>query len=249
MTLLYSPRRSGSGRAGRGSDAFGGGALRAGDLPGGGEEEFDGAALGEDAAAAPLPDEDYDAAAGGGFGGFGGGEGGLSAQFDSLLETAPDATQAQRGPTAALSGVSRGVAAYFGAAFGDAESQDKAFLFADLCTSNKCATLAAALVCARHLRMHRTDQTHCCRLRRSLGRTQRAQLFAQVLILVSNNCIKARAVQPRPAVSHLLHRRVLTRTPGPRFVLAGAAVCAVRQHRHHQGRLRAARCVSGCLHF
>ena len=200
MTLLCSPRRSGSGRAGRGSDAFGGGALRAGDLPGGGEEMFDGAAYpGEDADAVPLPDEDYDAAAGGGFGGFGGGEGELSAQFDSLLETAPDATQTQRGPTAALSGVSRGVAAYFGAAFGDAESQDKAFLFADLCTSNKCAPLAAARVCARNLCMHRSDQqSPCCRICRSLGRTQRAQLFAQVLILVSNNCIKARAVQPWP---------------------------------------------------
>ena len=129
------PRRSGSGRAGgRASDAFGGGSLRAGDLPGGGGDDF------FDDAAVPMPDEEEEAVGlgGSGFGGGGGGLGGsLSAQFESLLETAPEHTQTQRGPAAALSGVSSGVAKYFAAAFGSAESQDTAFVFKQLCTANR----------------------------------------------------------------------------------------------------------------
>ncbi len=144
---MLAPRRSGSGRAGgRASDAFGGGALRAGDLPGGGDDYFDNAPYPEEEEvdAPPPADEEYQ------YGGFGGG---LSAPYDSLLETAPDGTQTQRGPEAALSGVTDGVRAYFAAAWADADAHDKAFLFGELCTANKCACAAAlALVDARLLR-------------------------------------------------------------------------------------------------
>jgi hypothetical protein len=162
-------RSSGSGRAGRASDAFGGGALRAGDLPGG-EEDFDAGAVpmpddeeDEDYGAPPQEDE-YDALGGGGGGAFGGG---LSAQFESaLLETGPDATQAAaRDPAATLSGVSAGVIAYFAAAFGDAESQDKAFRFAELCTSNRRARRCVGLVMKRRafcaLTLLRGLYAHC----------------------------------------------------------------------------------------
>ena len=99
-------------------------------------------------AAVPMPDEEEEAVGlgGSGFGGGGGGLGGsLSAQFESLLETAPEHTQTQRGPAAALSGVSSGVAKYFAAAFGSAESQDTAFVFKQLCTANRCARARAPL--------------------------------------------------------------------------------------------------------
>jgi hypothetical protein len=147
-SLSLALRSSGSGRGGgRASDAFGGGALRPGDLPGG-EDDFEAGGVPmpddeeEDDYGAPPPHEDEYDALGGGGGAFGGS---LGAQFESaLLETGPDATQAAaRDPAATLSGVSAGVIAYFAAAFGDAESQDKAFRFAELCTSNRrvCAAL------------------------------------------------------------------------------------------------------------
>ncbi len=145
--------KSGSGRAGRGSDAFGG-SMRAGDLPGGGDDYFD----------VPYPDEEADAqdfgGLGGGFGGDGGG--GLNAPFESLLETGPDGTQTQRDPKKALSGVSLGVVKYFTEAFGNTASQEAAITVEDLCANSR------------------------------LNRTQRAQFFAQVLILASNSFIKAR---------------------------------------------------------
>ena len=68
----------------------------------------------------------------------------MNAQFERLLETAPEHTQTQRGPAAALSGVSSGVAKYFAAAFGSAESQDTAFVFKQLCTVNRRAPARAS---------------------------------------------------------------------------------------------------------
>ena len=146
--------KSGSGRAGRGSDAFGG-SMRAGDLPGaGGEDFFD----------APYPEEEQVAGEYGPLGGAFGGDGGvgLSAPFESLLETGPDGTQTQRDPKKALSGVSLGVVKYFTEAFGNPASQEAAVTMEDLCANSR------------------------------LNRTQRAQFFSQVLILASNAFIKAR---------------------------------------------------------
>ena len=124
--------KSGSGRAGRGSDAFG--SMRAGDLPGaGGEDFFD----------APYPDADADYGAVGLP--FGGGDGGvgLSAPFESLLETGPDGTQTQRDPKKALSGVSIGLIKYFTEAIGSTASQEAAITVEDMCASGRCAFIPA----------------------------------------------------------------------------------------------------------
>ena len=120
--------KSGSGRAGRASDAFGG-SMRAGDLPGGGDDYFD----------APYPEEEVDGQDFGALGGFGGdGGGGLNAPFESLLETGPDGTQTQRDPKKALSGVSLGVVKYFTEAFGNTASQEAAVTVEDLCANSRC---------------------------------------------------------------------------------------------------------------
>jgi len=135
--------KSGSGRAGRASDAFGG-SLRAGDLPGAGDEDyFDAPVYPDDEADAPG----YDAL-GGAFGGGGGG-GGLSGPFESLLETGPDGTQTQRDPKKGLSGVSLGVVKYFTEAFGNPESQGVAVTVEDLCRTSRCAWTMALLCFSR----------------------------------------------------------------------------------------------------
>ena len=125
--------KSGSGRPGRGSDAFG--SMRAGDLPGaGGEDFFD----------APYPDADADyGAVGLPFGGGDDGGVGLSAPFESLLETGPDGTQTQRDPKKALSGVSIGLIKYFTEAIGGSASQEAAITVEDMCASGRCAFVAA----------------------------------------------------------------------------------------------------------
>ena len=134
--------KSGSGRAGRGSDAFG--SMRAGDLPGaGGEDFFD----------APYPDADVDYGAVGLP--FGGGDGGvgLSAPFESLLETGPDGTQTQRDPKKALSGVSIGLIKYFTEALSSTASQEAAITVEDMCASGRCVCMAASALLFAALRL------------------------------------------------------------------------------------------------
>ena len=100
--------------------------------------------------------------------GGGGGGGRLSRPFqESALAFESARDATQAGPAAALSGVSAGVAQFFSAAFA-AESQeaDKVFGFAELCGQH------------------------------SLSRSQAAQLFAQVLILASNDYVAVAQAAP-----------------------------------------------------
>lgn len=147
-----SVRTGGGGAAGGGrlSDAFGGG-VREEDLP---EEE----------GAAPFFQEH----SGGGLG--------LSRQFGGsalgVESQQLDASVPPPHPAGGLSGVSAGVAAYFGAAFGrESEEPDKAFLFDDLCFNN------------------------------SLSRTQSAQLFAQILILCSAGVVAVQQLAPYAGIT------------------------------------------------
>jgi hypothetical protein len=157
--------------------------MRAGDLPGaGGEDFFD----------APYPDADADYGAVGLP--FGGGDGGvgLSAPFESLLETGPDGTQTQRDPKKALSGVSIGLIKYFTEALSSTASQEAAITVEDMCASGRCVCMAASALLFAALRLQGLTRAALAPLSCRLNRTQRAQLFSQILILASNAFIKAR---------------------------------------------------------